>query len=814
MFEPLRRLVTHEELFVERYDALLRAALRVTEGDRQAAQDLVQDAFIRFTLVQPPLDEVERLDAYLYAMLRNMHTSRVRRICRVSEVSLSILDFDSLDIGLEHLDARRRVEVRQTLRAACDYGCLRRLSSKVGSLFLLRFFHGYLPSEIARIARLPTAIVDERLFCARREVKLFVEHPDRLTFIETDRTVKGAPPPPLETDNDSEEALVRHLRATIFSERHVPCWSKRTLRELYRADRTEPLTREQLAALVACPVCLDEVNAILSIASLASRWPTDTLGPGTRSGGGSERSASLASARRRAGAVFEHRPRQLRVLVNGFELGSHTIDTQPSELVLTANVGEPVALVELFSEQGLCLLFLDASPPPNGQVRQRRRVELSDGRHAEIEITFGSPWPTVRAGYFDPRGAMVTAPQDPSDEPAHEVGVPRRIALEAPRQLWTWRPFGLRPAPAMLLVGAVVTWLLFWTPGAEVSAAERIANTIRWFVARVIGSPKAPASPPSSRVLSPAPAAAPLAPASEPIPRTPRSPPLTAARRMALELRAIAELQHVDAYLGQEVSFGPGNDSRIEMRAIVDGGARKQALERALGSLIRGRDVHAEITNLRQMAHAPPPPEVHDHSTPREFVFVKDQFPMFEPLRQYFRYQHDYERRVDEAPTIDQAQIDLEVRRFAIRLLNRSRRASQHAWALQHLADRFPSSMVRAASVETQELWETVVREHARGYRHESALLRTALEPVIQASGLLDFELPESPIAPGGASDPWSNIPRLLELQKAQDEAMQAALAIQTDDVGVSPIQTRAFWRLLDEADALAAGIAGAVVSR
>src|SRR5262249_25270510 len=108
LLDPIRRVLTHEELFVDRYAALLRAALHVLEGDRRAAEDLLHDAFIRFTLIQPPLDEVKRLDAYFYVMLRNMHTSRVRRGGRVSQVSLSILDFDSLEIGLDRLDALQR----------------------------------------------------------------------------------------------------------------------------------------------------------------------------------------------------------------------------------------------------------------------------------------------------------------------------------------------------------------------------------------------------------------------------------------------------------------------------------------------------------------------------------------------------------------------------------------------------------------------------------------------------------------------------------------------------------------------------------
>lgn len=54
---------SHEDVFLARYTALVIVAL----------------AFIRFTLVQPPLDEVQHLDAYLSRMLPNMYTRCSRR---------------------------------------------------------------------------------------------------------------------------------------------------------------------------------------------------------------------------------------------------------------------------------------------------------------------------------------------------------------------------------------------------------------------------------------------------------------------------------------------------------------------------------------------------------------------------------------------------------------------------------------------------------------------------------------------------------------------------------------------------------------
>ena len=807
MRDALRRPYTHEELFVDRYDALLRAALRITEGDRQLAEDLVQDAFIRFTVVRPSLDEVERIDSYFYAMLRNLHTSRVRRNRRAPEVSLSILDFDSLDIGLRALDAAKQLEVRETVRGACEYGCIRRLSSKVGSIFLLRFFHGYLPSEIAKIARVPAAIVDERLLRARREAKLFVHRPEQLAFMGADRPAAAfrlSPP----DDDGSEEALVRDLRGRMFKERHVPCQSPRAIRDVYRSDRTEPLSREELAALVCCPVCLDEVNVVLNIPKLESRWPTDTLGPGSRGGaGGTTRAAQrLALARRRARGVFEHRPRELRVLVNGFEIGSHTIGSEPSDLLLSANVGEPVALIELLSEQDICILFLDALPPPDGTVRQKRRVELSDDRHAELEIAFSGSWPTVRASYFDPRGSTNSVVDA---VPSADL---RRFVPQTSRRPWTAWLFGLRPRPVTVLVGATLIWLLFWTPGADVSAAERIAHAAVRLVSDLFRSSRAPTpAAPRSDLRPP-----------EGIREPPRVPPpavraeatatprLTQERRIGLELRALSQLQRVDAYLGQEVSLGASDASRVDVRAAVDGNERRQALERALASLVQTRLVHADITDLR---HAAPPvsaTEIRAKTGSRDLVFVRDRFAMFEPLRQYFRRLREYEQ--DSATSIDDAAIDADVRRFSVRVLEYARRASQHAWALKYLAERFPVIVIEAAPLETQEVWHTVVREHARSYGQEIALLRAALEPIVKSAGLVDNDASDVVGAAAIDTTPelsaWSLIDRLLEAQKAQDAAVQASFAIQTGDASVNLMPTHEFWRLLDGSTSLASTIA------
>jgi RNA polymerase sigma factor (sigma-70 family) len=142
---------SHEELFMQRYERLRSWALHLVLGDQQQAEDLLHDAFIHFTLHKTLIEHVQNLDAYLNTMLRNLHLSQARRLARTPLGHLSLLDYDSADIGLQSIDPRDQIKVQDELRMICRYSCIRKQTSKAGSVLILRFFHGYYPAEIARI---------------------------------------------------------------------------------------------------------------------------------------------------------------------------------------------------------------------------------------------------------------------------------------------------------------------------------------------------------------------------------------------------------------------------------------------------------------------------------------------------------------------------------------------------------------------------------------------------------------------------------------------------------------------------------------
>src|ERR1700729_3815833 len=86
---------TFEGIFFEHYSRLLEWALQFTRGDRSEADDLVQELYVRFARLDTAPDHIESVENYLFSVLRNLHSARVRSARTSAIDDLSIVDFDS-----------------------------------------------------------------------------------------------------------------------------------------------------------------------------------------------------------------------------------------------------------------------------------------------------------------------------------------------------------------------------------------------------------------------------------------------------------------------------------------------------------------------------------------------------------------------------------------------------------------------------------------------------------------------------------------------------------------------------------------------
>lgn len=435
---------TREQLFAERYETLLAWALHLTHQQRESAEDLVQDAFVQFTLARTQLEEIENINGYLRRLLRNMYISRVTRLAqRFNDTALSIADYDTLRLGWTTIEPPRRMQAAEQLHQICTYACFRKQSSRAGSVLILRFFLDYLPAEIAGVISSSRHCVDQWQRLARREVKVFLEEPSRLRFVDT----KAATARPWTKYPASDCDLMVALRGMIFASRQGPCLSKEELGAAYADGETESLSTTELAHVVSCPSCLDTVNALLGLPLLAERFAADAsdhrdgdgLGPGATSGGGSGNSFSPLPPRlkRQAREIREHKPSELRIVVNGALLSSLRVSAELNELDLSLLADEPVEFIEVLSEQDRQLLFLSTNYAAQ-EVEHWAQVDLSDGRTLEIRLETENG-PRLHVVYNDPVAEQLSL-EDKRSSPLTIAPQRRRRRL---RKL-LWNPFRRR----------------------------------------------------------------------------------------------------------------------------------------------------------------------------------------------------------------------------------------------------------------------------------------------------------------------------------------------------------------------------------
>jgi len=478
MLNLAKKTARHEALFLERYRELMDWSLKVTGNDQNKADDLVHDAYIQWTLVRPDLDSIHNLDGYLYGMLRNMYAAELRRSLRNPTTDLSVIEYDSARLSLLRASDELHVAYMQDqLRKVCDYACKRKETSKAGSLLLLRFFHGYYPSEAALIAGITRVAVDSWLRLARAEAKLYLEKPEALKFFKENRNGRQL----RDSSNTNATDFLDEISDRIFHSCQNRCLGNKKLRAFYSSAVPERLNCESLAHIASCETCLEKASKILQLPPKTDRYPPDRLGRDPRPG---EKSLGKKNGRRAQGPqrlrlniedVIEHRPKELHVAVNGFTVGTHKITSDSIEHSLKLSLPEQIGFIEILSEQGIRLLSLFVEPPPDGPIERSALVELCDDRTLSVNLSFIEPWPELELTYSDPHFAEVAGDPEHIKEDRevrvssveslnheHSVLSLRKLISSKLKVDWLGRRFWLRPSVvsalfALLLAVAFVS---------------------------------------------------------------------------------------------------------------------------------------------------------------------------------------------------------------------------------------------------------------------------------------------------------------------------------------------------------------------
>lgn len=448
------------QVFVEKYDTLLQWALRLTHGDQEEAKDLLHEAFVQFTLRQLDLTGVENVDGYLYTALKHFHLSTLKRAKRDPLNHISLVEFDSVDLALRSSFGLDQLDVQNDLRRICAFLCWRKASAKSASYLILRFFHGYYPEEIMRVALASRRVVDEGIRLAAAEAKVYLGDPGRLRFMPRRARDKqpddSAPvvqelPPSLDSVLFAVPAaeFLHTLTQMIFASCAEVCLPREVLLGHYEQalaaleQKPQPpvasIGRTLLAHLVSCQPCLDAVNEFLKMPPLSDRFPGERLGSyrptGARSGSAVRRAPKgtglqmqneqalqemrlakdsiLKLAQARLRECFEHQPRKLLVAVNGDIVATQDVASDHNKQSILLYHRKTVDFVEVFSEQGIRLAFISVTAtPPSGPDTLTQKVLLSAGRSIETVLEFTSSGPRLEVVYTDP---LLAASADPLD---------------------------------------------------------------------------------------------------------------------------------------------------------------------------------------------------------------------------------------------------------------------------------------------------------------------------------------------------------------------------------------------------------------
>jgi DNA-directed RNA polymerase specialized sigma24 family protein len=392
-----------ERAFLDHYSWLFSCALNMTHGQRERAEDLVQDTCVEFLVKSRDLESIGELRGYLNGNLRNLHLLQLRRASRHPGQDLSILDQDSILVGLRTSNVSDELQQLDLLERACGFVCYRKEAARTASILILRFFHGYYPAEICHLLHVRRAAVDLWILRGRTEAKQYLKTPYAL------------PAPPRKTEraafaDGSQDNFLRYLRLRIFDSCVSTCPDD---------DQAVAVTDVQrLAHLVSCESCLEKRSDRLGLDDASERMSDEIVerdgGPSgrdrstphnrafgvLRGRGGNRADRLLRRIRSRQRDLFEHRPRELSVVFDGQPHAALQLNAAVNQLHLRLDRRNVPACVGILSERDVRMLLLDADDLDCTEPR-RYAVALSEDRRLEVAVDRGASGPEITIIYRD-----------------------------------------------------------------------------------------------------------------------------------------------------------------------------------------------------------------------------------------------------------------------------------------------------------------------------------------------------------------------------------------------------------------------------
>ncbi len=266
----------------------------------------------------------------------------------------------------------------------------------------------------------------------------------------------------------------------------------------------------------------------------------------------------------------------------------------------------------------------------------------------------------------------------------------------------------------------------------------------------------------------------------------------------ALEVEVLLALNQANAFMGEQLSVTRTSEGRLRVSGLVETAERKSELLRALAPVRNNPAVRVEIATVAEAVERERPEGPGDVTVER-IETTEGTSPVYSDLKQKFS--------------------DDEARRFADRVMSRSRQARRHALALKQLAERFSIADLQTLSTTDRQLWVGLLQQHAREFEREIVALRRELqqvfpappEPGVVATGPRGPVLSEpGAVATGSYTDAevQDAVRQLYQLSVTCDQDVRTSFALSAQSRRTAPVKSQQFWHTLSTAEGLSKRIA------
>lgn len=155
-----------EELYEKYADDVLRVSYFYL-GDRQQAEDVTQDVFVRLLTHAPDLE-----DGREKAWLLKVALNRCRDLWRAAWVKRVVLGSPAMELTPAPDQMDDRLEKQELLSA------IRRLPADFRDVILLHYYQGYGIAEMAAMLKVPEGTISSRLSRGRKKLEEILKERD------------------------------------------------------------------------------------------------------------------------------------------------------------------------------------------------------------------------------------------------------------------------------------------------------------------------------------------------------------------------------------------------------------------------------------------------------------------------------------------------------------------------------------------------------------------------------------------------------------------------------------------------------------